>query len=156
MTLHSKLLVSLIIFNLVNIIIEKFVSIKSSDTDAVLKFSRLRHDYFYVSFKSSSLCASKRVWLYSNLDSEYSDCDSIVDLFSKLASRTKGWDESEKWISIEGDFKIELISNNLGHVKIEIELSNYRNSESWEIYVELRTELGQIEQILKQVKNFFS
>ena len=53
-----------------------------------------------------------------------------------------------------GDFKLAFTSNSLCHVKIQIELIG--NDNLWLINAELKTELGQLEQISKQVKNFFS
>ena len=71
-----------------------------------------------------------------------------------MASQWKGWDGIEEWSSMLGDFKLAFTSNSLGHVKIKIEL--IENDNSWLINAEIKTELGQLEQISRQVKNFFS
>ena len=126
---------------------EKSVVIKSTDSDAVLKFSNPKNDCFEVSFSSSYLCASKRVWGYKG-----APCEFLVNLVNNLASQWKGWDGIEEWSSMVNDFKMAFILDSLGHIKIEIELID----NSWKINAELNTEFGQLEQISKQVKNFFS
>ena len=126
---------------------EKSVVIKSADTDAILKFSNPKNDYFEVTFSSSYLCASKRVWGYKG-----APCEFLVDLVNNLALQWKGWDGIEEWSSMVNDFKLAFISDNLGHITIKIELID----DSWKINAELKTEIGQLEQISKQIKNFFS
>lgn len=125
---------------------EKSVVIKSTYSDEVLKFSNPKNDDFEVSFSSSYLCASKRVWGYKG-----APCEFLVDLVNNLASQWKGWNGIEEWSSMVNDFKLAFISDSLGHVKIKIELIDH----SWKMNAELTTEIGQLEQISKQIKNFF-
>ena len=101
---------------------EKSVVIKSSDTDAVLKFSNPKNDHFEVSFSSSYLCASKRVWGYKG-----APCEFLVGLLDELASRWKGWDGVEEWSSMLGNFKLAFTSDSLGHAIIRIELIEHDN-----------------------------
>lgn len=129
---------------------EKSVVIKSTDTDAVLKFSNPKNDYFEVSFSSSYLSASKRVWGYKG-----APCEFLVGLLNNLASQWRGWDGIEEWSSMVNDFKLSFISDNLGHITIKIELIDDSEPEPWKINAELKTEIGQLEQISNQIKNFF-
>ena len=123
-------------------------TIKSVDTDARLSFAfpghyggTRRSDYLDVDFFSQSLSSRLTIWLYEG------DRQSLASLFTDMAENWKGWKGDKTWISAEGNFQLVCSSDRLGHIAIEVELSQHRSSEPWFSRFTLMTEAGQLEKL---------
>ncbi len=125
------------------------ITIKSCNTAATLTFCERDGDYFTVVYDSPSVNLRKRVW-------GYTDCDFLVNLFKFIAKEWKGWEGSEEWASIEGEFRVFATSDKSGHVTLSIALKEIDGPELWEATVSLGIEAGQTESIAKKVETFFA
>ncbi|MBT3013166.1 MAG: hypothetical protein KUF77_15470 [Candidatus Thiodiazotropha sp. (ex Lucina aurantia)] len=122
--------------------------IKSVETGASLVFTSKEGDYFTVRYESPELSLSKRVW-------GYTDCELLVQLFEFMAANWKGWEGSEEWVSIEGEFALSGTSDKLGHVKLALSFQEHEGSETWSASTSLRLESSIMEGVAKQVRSFF-
>ncbi|MGH8000749.1 MAG: DUF6228 family protein [Brasilonema sp.] len=129
------------------------VTIKSTSTDAKLEFLNLGNNYFTVLFESKTMSVCKDVWLYTVDD--YSDCQSLVNLFREMARAWKGCEGEKTWSCIEGDFVLYCTSDKLGHINLEVELFQFDGLEPWSAKLNLNTEAGQLEKISNEVAMFF-
>lgn len=123
--------------------------IKSGNTSATLTFCERDADYFTVFYKSHAVKAKKRVW-------GYTDCQFLVDLFSFIAKEWKGWQGVQEWSSIEGELAISATSDSLGHVTLNIKISEFDGPEVWNLDVSMSLDASQTESIAKSVGAFFA
>jgi hypothetical protein len=129
---------------------DKSFSIKSACSDREIRFLSIEGDYFEVELYSQSVAARRRVW-------GYTDCDLLVDLFCAMAQSVSGWSDALKWSSIEGELCFSCACDRLGHVFIDIELTDDANGgEFWCLKSRLQTELGQLPRIASDVRSFFA
>ena len=125
------------------------ITIKSCNTAAMLTLCERVGDYFTVVYDSPSVKLRKRVW-------GYTDCDFLVNLFKFIAKEWKGWEGSQEWGSIEGEFQVSATSDKSGHVTLSIILKEIDGPELWDATVSLGVEAGQTETIAKKVEVFFA
>lgn len=125
------------------------VVIKSANTSATLTFSERDGNYFSVTYESLSVKLRKRVW-------GYTDCGLLVNLFEFIAKEWKGWGNVQEWASIEDEFGISAICDNLGHVMLTITIKEFDGPEVWSSQVRLGLDAGQTENIAKKVEQFFA
>ncbi|MBD2771415.1 DUF6228 family protein [Iningainema tapete] len=132
----------------------KEVTIKSTSTDAILKFLNFDNYCFIVLLESHAINASKEVWISTG--DNYCDPQSLVNHFKEMALEWKGWEGEKTWSSIEGDLILSCTSDKLGHINLEVQLLQFNRPESWSATLNLSTEAGQLEKISNEVATFFS
>jgi len=125
------------------------ISIKSNSSDRELRFLSRKGDYIYIELIGNpSLSHSAYT---------YTDMDRLAKLFEEFAIIDKPWSGKKTWASIEGDFAMEITCSSLGHVQFEFRFRQKQGSdEESTTKVGLVTELGNLPQISKQAKGFFS
>ncbi len=124
------------------------VVIKSGNTAASLTFCERDGDCFTIVYESPTVKIIKRVW-------GYIDCDFLVNLFQFIASEWKGWEGSQEWASIEGEFGVSATCDKLGHVMLALTIREFEGPEVWEVKVQLGIDSGQTESIANNVGAFF-
>lgn len=124
------------------------VIIKSTIDGKWLRFHEIEGDYFQVSIGGNGPHATKKIW-------GYTDADWITDLFESCAKDWKGWTDDRSWSSIEGDLTMEIFSSTLGQVTIRVYIRDSGRSEDWKVEVPIFTEVGALENIAMQCRNFF-
>ena len=125
------------------------VVIKSGNTSSTLTFSERDGDYFAVTYESPAAKIHKRVW-------GYNDCKYLVNLFKFIAKEWRGWEGTETWESIEGEFGISARCDNLGHIMLEIIIKECDGPEVWSSITSLGIDSGQTETIVTKVSQFFA
>ncbi len=124
-------------------------SIHSISSSRELIFTDRRGEYFKVYIKGD-VSAFVEVWAYT-------DANGLSGLFQELASYEKPWQGEESWGSIEGEFVISATCSPLGEVLFAIQLYGLQGApEEWKVSVGLATEFGQLSNIAKHAKEFFS
>jgi hypothetical protein len=117
---------------------------QDSNSDVYLEFSDVEDDYFRVSVKAHDHSASRRVYAYT-------DGTAIARLFADAAREWKGWVEAKVWESIEGEFRIALTSDRLGHVTVAVRVrSDPGGSDRWQLEAEIGLDAGQLEGVAKE------
>lgn len=122
--------------------------VRSSESEAVLRFAGIRGDYFTVALTSGPVYASRDVWTYT-------DAHGLADFFEWMASQGKPWSGTEGWESIEGEFKIYASCSLLGTVAFDIEINHLGIAEEWQIASQIKTEFGQLPSLAKKARSFF-
>ena len=113
----------------------------SSNSDVVLEFSDVDGDYFRVSVVARDHSAMRDVYAYT-------DRSGIARLFSEAAQEWRGWSGSKVWESIEGELRLGLSADRLGHVTLEIRVrSDPGISDRWQLESDLGLEAGQLDRI---------
>lgn len=123
--------------------------IKSGSTSASLTFCERDADYFSVRYDSPAVKLEKRVW-------GYTDCDFLVNFFEFIAKEWKGWQGPQVWTSIEGELELTATSDKLGHVMLNIKVSEFDGPELWSSNVSLGLDASQTERVAKSVRAFFA
>ncbi len=126
------------------------VIIKSANTGAKLEFSEVGNEYCTVTFLSTFLSASHRVWFYTG------DCERLVSLFMEMAENWIGWEGAKTWAAIEADFSLSCTSDKLGHIILEVELVKRDAPELWSAKFNVDVEAGQLAKIATEMKELFS
>jgi hypothetical protein len=125
----------------------KSVIIKSTSGSRSLVFSKREGEYFSVTLAGDLLSATKGVW-------GYTDTECLPDLFESIATDWKGWKGEKKWRAIEGDFQMIATCDNLGHIKLEIEIRN-EPPDDWIVRAPLFLEAGSVDTIAKELREYF-
>jgi hypothetical protein len=112
-------------------------------------FTAFEGDYFTVELQSKEVSAAHRVW-------GYTDCQTLVDLLFHVAKQERGWPDSPEWSSIERDLILRFSSDPLGHVVVQVVMTQRRGAEDWSVRAEIETELGQLPKIASRAAAFFS
>lgn len=123
--------------------------IKSGNSSASLTFCERDADYFSVLYESPAVKLEKRVW-------GYTDCDLLVNFFEFIAKEWRGWQGPQVWTSIEGELELTATSDNLGHVTLNIKVSEFDGPEVWSSSVNLGLDASQTESVAKSVRAFFA
>jgi len=122
--------------------------LESTVSSAKLTLTEIRGDYFKVIFEAPHLRAFRKVC-------SYTDNYGFVELLEKLALYTKPWEGTESWEGIEGDFKLSVSCDPLGHVTFDIRFQQYGCAEEWCAEVQIQSEFGQLENLAKRARLFF-
>jgi hypothetical protein len=123
--------------------------IKSTNSPARLEFCEKENDYFSVVFTSPAVTGKLSVW-------GYTDCEYLVQFFQAIANEWRGWKGIKEWASIEGEFRLEAESDNLGHVILTVHLNDPSEPEPWSAKLSLGLEVNQLEEISKSMSQFFA
>ncbi|MEO1068124.1 MAG: DUF6228 family protein [Cyanobacteria bacterium J06638_6] len=128
----------------------QMIQLKSSNSDVVLKFSDVSGDYFQVALDACDHSASRQVYAYT-------DPWGIARLFSTAAKQWKGWEGHRVWESLEGELRLDLSIDRLGHVTLEVRIqSDPGGPDPWEHRAELTLEAGQLAAIARAMVLFWS
>ena len=126
------------------------LSLKSVNTDASLTFSDHSGDYVDVHLQGGDHSASRRVYLYT-------DAKSISRLFLDAATHQTGWSGSKVWESLEGELRLELTADRLGHVTVGVRIRNdFGGPDPWRHEGQITLELGQLPTIAHQAERLFA
>lgn len=125
------------------------ISIKSNSSDRELRFLSRKGGYINIELIGNP-SLSHRVYTCT-------DMDRLAKLFEEFAIIDKPWSGKKAWASIEDDFAMEITCSSLGHVQFGFRFRQKQGSdEESATKVSLVTELGNLPQISKQAKHFFS
>ena len=124
-------------------------SIKSNASDRELVFLSPRADHFIVELRGIALSVEREVYAYT-------DAQGLSKFFSRLAAHDRGWTDTPRWESLEGEFSISAQCSALGHVSFFIRIRHMLGGpEEWEVSARLVTELGVLPDIAKNANSFF-
>ena len=121
-------------------------SIKSSSSDRALVFTDFHGSYFTVKLLGREVSAIKRVW-------NHTEFEVLVQLLEDLAAYERNWDGTVEWCSIDADLYLAFWADMLGHVFVEVEISDPAN---WKLNCEIPIELGQLSLIAQNANQFYS
>ena len=103
--------------------------IKCSKNQGELEFSEREgltqaagSEYFRVTIRSQNMSAFTNVYSFDPFDY------SLKKFFEELAKNWKGFDGEKEWKSLEGEFTLICISDNLGHFAIRSIIRNNLDS----------------------------
>lgn len=71
---------------------------------------------YRVAIKGENLDASLNVYAFDPMD------NSLAKFLNGIAKKWRGWNNEEKWTSLEGEFSLACKHDGLGHVEIEATL----------------------------------
>jgi len=122
----------------------------SSNSDVVVEFSDIEDDYFRVSVMSHDHSATRRVYAYT-------DGAGISRLFADAAEEWRVWKEPKVWESLEGELRIELSIDRLGHVAVAVRVrSDPGGSDPWRLDAELGLDAGQLDGVAREANRLWS
>ncbi len=88
--------------------------------------------------------------------SAHSDPYGLVHLFKDAASEWRGWSGEKYWESLEGEFRLGLTSDNVGHITLRVVISHdWGGPDRWRLTAELGIDAGQLESVAQAVGRFF-
>ena len=123
--------------------------LNSSNSDAVIEFFDIEDDYFRVSVIAHDHSATRRVYAYT-------DGGGIARLFAEAAKEWKGWHGAKVWESLEGELRIELSIDRLGHVTVAVRVrSDPGGSDRWQLDAELGLDAGQLDDVARQANQLW-
>ncbi len=124
-------------------------SIHSCSSSRELVFSAYEDERFRVTLKDMEIFVSTEVWLFPfNPD--------LNVFFQQLAGYQKPWQGELCWASLESEFEISATCSTVGHVNFQLKLSAHPGAtEAWQVQAGLDAELGQLETIARNAKQFF-
>lgn len=106
-------------------------------------------EYFTVEVSDPTIRATARVYAYQAI--------GLAELFDTMAREWRGWSGALEWHALEGDFSLECRADGIGHVQIEVLLSEQPgNSGRWQVRVVAQTEAGQLDALAKSGRRLFS
>jgi hypothetical protein len=86
----------------------------------------------------------------------YTDGAGIARLFSEAAREWKGWTGAKVWESIEGELRLELRINHLGHVFLRVRIrSDPGEADRWQLDAELGLDAGQLDGVARDANRFW-
>ena len=73
-------------------------------------------------------------------------------MFAAAAREWRGWSDAKVWESLEGEFRIALTIDRLGHVTVAARVrSDPGGSDRWQLDAEVGLDGGQLEGVAKEV-----
>jgi hypothetical protein len=125
-------------------------SIKSTNSDRELSFSKCDGDYFRVELKGG-ISAAIKVYGYAP------HTHDLAHWFNELGAHTSPWEAELSWESLEGELKISAKCTSLGHIHIMVSLSDMLGAYE-EAYIQagIESELGQLTKISNGARDFFA
>jgi hypothetical protein len=122
------------------------LQLKSSNSEAEIQFSDVVEDYFRVSVVARDHSASRKVCAYT-------DARGVVKMFAEAARDWKGWQGAKVWQSLEGELRLELRADHLGHVSLRAEIrSDSGGADPWRLDAEVGLDAGQLDSIAAGAK----
>jgi hypothetical protein len=93
--------------------------------------------------------ASRRVFAYT-------DGAGIARLFAEAAREWRGWIDAKVWESLEGEFRIALTIDRLGHVTVADRVrSDLGGSDRWQLDADIGLDAGQLECVAKEARQLW-
>jgi hypothetical protein len=124
--------------------------VSSSDSDAVVEFSEVDGDDFRVSVVAHDYSATRRVCAYT-------DRAGVARLFAEAARDWSGWRGAKIWESIDGDLRLELRTDRLGHATLTVRVRyDTGGSGSWRLETDVGLEAGQLHTIARDAERLWS
>lgn len=122
----------------------------SSNSDAVVEFSDVEGDYFRVSVIARDHSATRTVYAYT-------DGPRIAAMFAEAAREWRGWNGAKVWESIEGELRLELSMDRLGHVTLAVRMrSEPAGPDEWQLEADIGLEAGQLDRIAREAHRLWS
>ena len=116
----------------------------SSSSDVALEFSGVEGEYFCVTVVARDHSATRRVCAYT-------DEQGVARLFSEAAAEWKGWPGCKSWEALEGELRLELTADRLGHVTLAVRIrSDPGGADPWQLDAGLSLDAGQLEEIARE------
>jgi hypothetical protein len=126
-----------------------FVTIKSTRDGRTLRFAERKGEYFRVSLTSDSISATKGVYGYMQID-------RLPALFDSIAADWKGWKGKKEWKTIESDLQLAATHDGLGHVRLEVRITNQDPEDNWTVTADLFFDAGSLDSIAKSINEYFN
>ncbi len=127
---------------------EHSVSIKSTQNDTVLEFSKHVGHHYEVCVRGPSFHAGTRVY-----DSEPAGLEGF---FRDLAANRTGWFGSKEWASAEGEVSITASSDSTGHATLAVHLISGPYCFDWDLTTALLVPLAQLGTVASEMKVFLT
>ncbi|MEA2700296.1 MAG: hypothetical protein QOI66_4567 [Myxococcales bacterium] len=122
------------------------LQLRSSNSEVEIQFSDVVEDYFRVSVVARDHSASRKVYAYT-------DAHGVVKMFAEAARDWKGWQGAKVWQSLEGELRLELRADHLGHVSLRAEIrSDPGGADPWRLDAEVGLDSGQLDSIVAGAK----
>jgi Family of unknown function (DUF6228) len=123
--------------------------VSSSRSDSSLAFESRDGEYVTVRLSSAPFTARLKVCMYT-------DPRGVATLLRSAAVEWRGWKKPKAWESIEGQLRITLRHDGLGHVGMEVVLTDdCGQPEPWSLQATLAIEAGSLEEIASRAELFF-
>lgn len=124
--------------------------VRSANPASSLRFDNKSPDYFDVTVETPSLKATKKVCIY-----DYSPNNGFVDFFQRIASHKKPWVGEEIWEPLEGDMRLRATCDALGHVELNVSLSNgFAEHDSWSLTCSVFVDFGTLPFLAEGARRF--
>jgi hypothetical protein len=121
----------------------------SSSSDVALEFSGVEGDYFRVAVVGRDHSATRRVYAHT-------DGKGVARLLSEAADEWRGWRGCKSWESLEGELRLELTADRLGHVTLAVRIrSDPGRADPWQLHAELSLDSGQLERIAGEAERLW-
>ena len=123
--------------------------IGSAHSASRLRFFGMEGDYFRVAIAGLEYSGAVRVWAYT-------DAHGLANFFAEMSENWRGWVGEKKWSSMEGEFSIVATSDNLGHIRLSVEMhQDFEATEPWSLKATIGVEAGQLGSIARDAVDFF-
>ena len=127
----------------------KSLRIRSTNSDAAIEFSNVDGEDFFVAVSAADHSARRQVWAYT-------DGRGIARIFSEAATEWRGWEGKKTWQSLEGEFRLDLSSDKLGHVTLSARLSsNGGTADGWLLQADISIDAGQLDSIARNANDLW-
>ncbi|MDP8971616.1 MAG: DUF6228 family protein [Actinomycetota bacterium] len=80
-------------------------------------------------------------------------CDGFDEFWRELARDWRGWEGTRSWGSLEGELELSVVSDRLGHVTLEVCLSE-GSPFQWQVHGIVSLEAGQRDCIAADARTF--
>lgn len=125
------------------------LTLKSCTSDAELSFYSDAGGYdLTVAFRSPDLSVTREIYTSPEFPGPLS-------LFAALAAETRPWVGSHEWESLEGELKLRVTCDSVGHVLFKIEIGKQSGPAPWAVNTRLLMELGQLPAVGRAAEAFF-
>jgi hypothetical protein len=127
-------------------------TIHSVYSEKELIFDNHKNQRYRVEFKGIEIFTSTYVW-----DGGRNFSQDLCSFLIELGNCNKPWSGERTWESLERELLISVSCTIVGHVIFQVEIySGQGNDESCFVRANIVTELGQLENIARDAKLFFS
>jgi hypothetical protein len=114
----------------------------------MVEFSVVDGDYFRVSVVARDHSATR---LVDASPTAHPDCAGLARLFAEAGQEWKGWDGTKVWESREGELRLELSIDRLGHVTAAVRVRHDNGRpDRWQLEAELGLDAGQLSGIARE------
>ena len=103
-------------------------------------------DYFTVQLRDANLSASARVYAFCS--------GGLADLFAQVAANWQDFVGPEMWSSLEGEFKLVVDHDGLGHFTFAAELRSGLYPTDWIVQSSVILETSQLDGVAAEVSEF--